>query len=226
MEKSQTVAKVMIVENDDPTRQLLEEHLEADRFDVVSAKTPKVARSLLPLGGFDLMLVDLAAGDGLELLREIRESDQHIAVIVVSGRATERERVRALGEGADDYVQKPFSYGELLARMNAVLRRTKKSDPVTRVGEIEINDVTNTVKVNGRKVRLSAKELALLKVLASEPSRVFSKEELLREVFGYRSIGHTRTLEAHARRLGSKLDPNHRRYVVNCWGVGWRLLWP
>lgn len=226
MEQSQKVAKVLLVENDEATRQLLGDHLEADRFDVVPAKTPEVARSMLPLGGFDLMLIDLAATDALELLKEIRQGDENIAVIVISGRGTERDRIRGLNEGADDYVVKPFSYGELLARINAVLRRWRKPEPVTRVGEIEINNKTGKVTVAGREVRLTGKELALLKVLASEPSRVFSKEELLKEVWGYRSIGHTRTLEAHMSRLRSKLDPDHRRYVVNCWGVGARLLGP
>lgn len=95
-----------------------------------------------------------------------------------------------------------------------------------QVGEIEINDVEHTVKVSGRYLRLSMKEYALLKVLAAEPTRVFSKEELLQEVWGYRSIGHTRTLEAHCSRLRRKLDPDNGRYVVNCWGIGYRLVGP
>ena len=99
-------------------------------------------------------------------------------------------------------------------------------NPSEQVGEIEINDIEHTVKVSGRYLRLSMKEYALLKVLAAEPSRVFSKEELLREVWGYRSMGHTRTLEAHCSRLRRKLDPDNGRYVVNCWGVGYRLVGP
>ncbi len=226
MEANQTVAKVLIVEDDDATRQLLGEHLETDRFDVVSAKTPNVARSVLPIGGIDLVLLDLAKPDALELLREIRQSEEPIAVIVISGRGSERDRVRGLNEGADDYVVRPFSYGELLARINAVLRQLRKPEPVTRVGELEINNKTGKVTVAGRQVRLTAKELALLKMLANEPGRVFSKEEILREIYGYRAIGHTRTLEAHMSRLSSKLDPDHRRLIANCWGVGYRIQVP
>lgn len=95
-----------------------------------------------------------------------------------------------------------------------------------RAGTIEINEVEHSVKVAGKPLRLSMKEFALLKVLASEPTRVFSKEELLAEVWGFRSTGHTRTLEAHCSRLRRKLDPEHGQYVVNCWGVGYRLVGP
>ena len=173
------------------------------------------------------MLLDLSLPDasGLELLREIRNPDRSVnrvdpalGVIIVSGRGTERDRIRGLGQGADDYVQKPYSYGELLARINSVLRRKVRTHPVIRAGEIEINAIERTVKVAGRPVLLSAKEFGLLNLLATEPTRVFSKEELLQEVWGYRSMSHTRTLEAHCSRLRRKLDPDGGRYVVNCWG--------
>ena len=97
---------------------------------------------------------------------------------------------------------------------------------MTRVAEIEISHLERSVTVDERQVDLSAKEFALLGALANEPTRVFSKEELLRDVWGYRSIGHTRTLEAHASRLRRKLDPERGRFVVNCWGVGYRLVEP
>lgn len=225
-EASKTVAKVLIVEDDAATRQQLGEHLEADRFEVAAVKSAAEARSLLAAGDFNLVLLDLTlSDDALGLLREIHQGEERVAVIIVTGRSTERDRIRGLNEGADDYISKPYSYGELLARMNAVLRRLK-ADPVTQVGEIEINNETGKVTVSGRAVHLSAKELALLKVLATEPTRVFSREELLAEIWGYRSIGHTRTLEAHCARLRSKLDPEYGRLVVNCWGVGFRLQGP
>lgn len=225
-EASTTVAKVLVVEDDAPTRQQLGDHLEADHFEVAAVGSAAEARSLLAAGSIDLVLLDLTLpDDALGLLREIHQGQERVGVIIVTGRSTERERIRGLNEGAEDYISKPFSYGELLARMNAVLRRLKKAgEPVTRVGEIEINNRTGKVTVSGREVRLTAKELALLKVLAAEPTRVFSREQLLSEVWGYRSIGHTRTLDAHCARLRSKLDPEHGRLVVSCWGVGWRLL--
>ncbi len=228
-------ARVVVCEDDEPTLELLCDDLTADRFATFAAPTASDAMRLCTYNQPDLLLLDLGLPDaaGLDLLREIRNPDRTanridpgLGVIIVSGRSTERDRVRGLAEGADDYVLKPFSYGELLARINSVLRRRSRSHPVIQVAEIEINDIEHTVRVAGRYLRLSMKEYALLKTLANEPTRVFSKEELLQEVWGYRSMGHTRTLEAHCSRLRRKLDPEHGRYVVNCWGVGYRLVGP
>lgn len=232
---TQQTARIVVCEDDKATLELLCDHLTADSFGALAAPTAADAMRLCAYNEPDLLLLDLGLPDaaGLDLLREVRNPDRSVnridpglGVIIVSGRSTERDRVRGLGEGADDYVQKPFSYGELLARINSVLRRRRRSHALVQVGEIEINDIEHTVRVAGRYLRLSMKEYALLKVLANEPSRVFSKEELLQEVWGYRSMGHTRTLEAHCSRLRKKLDPKHGRYVVNCWGVGYRLVGP
>ena len=229
------IARIVVCEDDRPTLELLCDHLTADRFGVLAAPTASDAMRLCIYDNPDLMLLDLSLPDasGLELLREIRNPDRSVnrvdpalGVIIVSGRGTERDRIRGLGQGADDYVQKPYSYGELLARINSVLRRKVRTHPVIRAGEIEINAIERTVKVAGRPVPLSVKEFGLLSLLATEPTRVFSKEELLQEVWGYRSMSHTRTLEAHCSRLRRKLDPDGGRYVVNCWGVGYRLVGP
>ncbi len=109
--------------------------------------------------------------------------------------------------------------------MEAVLRRRvgRRRGPI-RVGDLIVDPVTRRVRVGGREVRLANKEFALLNALASEPHRVFTKDELLRDVWGFRSQGRTRTLDSHASRLRRKLDPDSARYVFNCWGVGYRLL--
>lgn len=228
-------ARIVVCEDDRPTLELLCDHLVADRFEVLAAPTAADALRLCEFNRPDLLLLDLSLPDasGLDVLGRIRgvrgianPFDSNLAVIIVSGRGSERDRIRGLERGADDYVLKPFSYGELLARIGAVLRRRGAGEPVIRVEGIEIDRRQRTVRVNGKPVRLSAKEFSLLAVLAGEPTRVFSKEELLREVWGYRSIGHTRTLEAHASRVRRKLDPDTGRFIVNCWGVGYRLVGP
>jgi DNA-binding response OmpR family regulator len=146
-------------------------------------------------------------------------------VIVVSGRGTEADRVRGFAEGADDYVAKPFHYPEIAARIRAVLRRRDdRREGPRRVGDIFIDPSRREVRVGDRPVKLANKEFALLRTLAAEPERVFTKEELLRDVWGFRSMGRTRTLDSHASRLRRKLDPQSGRYVVNCWGVGYRLI--
>ncbi len=139
------------------------------------------------------------------------------------------ERVRGLTRGADDFVTRPFAYDELLARMRAVLRRSGAYAPSERieVGEIEIVQPSRIVRVTGESVVLAAKEYELLVALAAEPERVFTKEELLRGVWGFRSLGRTRTLDSHASRLRRKLSQHSAvEYVVNVWGVGYRLVQP
>jgi DNA-binding response OmpR family regulator len=167
------------------------------------------------------------------VLREIREADgigsrfnPRLPVIVLTGRGSEEERVRGLDFGADDYVVKPFHYPELRARIGAVLRRgADRSEGPCRVGEIVVDTARRRVWVGDREVQLSRKEFCLLRALAADPSRVFSKQELLRDIWGYRNLAdRTRTLDSHASRLRRKLDPEHGRYVVNCWGYGYRLV--
>jgi DNA-binding response OmpR family regulator len=146
-------------------------------------------------------------------------------VIVISGRTTEADRVRGFAEGADDYVVKPFHYPEVAARIRAVLRRrdSRREGP-RRVGDIFIDPSRREVKVGDRRISLANKEFSLLRALAAEPTRVFTKEELLRDVWGFRALGHTRTLDSHASRLRRKLDPESGSYVVNVWGIGYRLI--
>jgi len=151
--------------------------------------------------------------------------DPDLPVIVLTGRAGETDRVRGFARGADDYVVKPFLYAELLGRIRAVLRRTKGRPQrgVMRVGELTVDPVTRAVRLGGEPVRLAAKEFALLQALAEEPTRVFSKHELLRDVWGFLSMGQTRTLDAHACRLRKKLAGSSREWVVNVRGVGYKL---
>jgi DNA-binding response OmpR family regulator len=143
------------------------------------------------------MLPDAA---GLDVLRQIRAADgacdrfdPELPVLIVSGRGSEADRVRGLREGADDFLPKPFHYPELAARLDAVLRRRsrRRAGPI-RVGELMVDPVTRRVRVGEREVELANKEFALLTALASEPHRVFTKDELLRDVWGFRSRGRKR----------------------------------
>jgi DNA-binding response OmpR family regulator len=228
------LATVVVCEDDDPTRELLCDHLTADRYRALPAPSASDALRLCGYNHPDLMLLDLALPDapGIDVLREIRRADgtadrfdPELPVIVLSGRTSEPDRVRGFEAGADDYLIKPFHYPELVARVAAVLRRRagRLAGPL-RVGELVVDPVTRRVHIGDRQVELANKEFALLRALASEPRRVFTKHELLRDVWGYKSIGRTRTLDSHASRLRRKLDPAGRRYVFNCWGVGYRLI--
>ncbi|HET8592339.1 MAG TPA: response regulator transcription factor [Solirubrobacterales bacterium] len=225
------LATVVVCEDDDPTRELLCDHLTADRYRALPAPSASDALRLCGYNHPDLMVLDLGLPDasGIDVLREIRRAedrfDPDLPVVVLSGRSSEADRLRGFEAGADDFVSKPFHYPELLARVAAVLRRRQghRAGPV-QVGELTVDPVTRRVRVGDREVQLANKEFALLRTLASEPHRVFTKQELLRDVWGFRSMGRTRTLDSHASRLRRKLDPDGARYVFNCWGVGYRLL--
>jgi DNA-binding response OmpR family regulator len=149
-----------------------------------------------------------------------------VPVIVIGAPGSDTvDRVRAFERGCDDFVARPFDYEELLARIRAILRRT--APPVADVrlaGSIRVDEVTRTVTVAGRIVRLAGKEYELLLKLMTEPSRVWTKEQLLRDVWGFRALGRTRTLDSHASRLRRKLQGDgDGPFVVNVWGVGYRL---
>jgi DNA-binding response OmpR family regulator len=226
-------ATIVVCEDDEATLELLCEQLEEDRYRALPAPTAADALRLCHYKHPDLLLLDLRLPDapGLEVLRQVRGSDGAIGrydpalpVIVVSGRGTTSDRLRGFACGADDYLTKPFHYEEVAARIGAVLRRRagRRQGPI-RVGELVVDPLRREARLAGRLVPLPNKEFTLLRVLASDPARVFTKEELLREVWGY-TVGRTRTLDSHASRLRRKLDPEGGRFVVNCWGVGYRLI--
>jgi DNA-binding response OmpR family regulator len=227
---------VLVVEDDAPTAAFLADNLCADGYRVAGASGAAEALRAIEVRQPDLMLLDLglAAGSGLEVLDRVRSADAgasridpDLPVIVLTGRSGEVDRVRGLARGADDYVCKPFSYAELTARVAAVLRRAaggRNRRGTIRVGELTVDPLTRAVRLAGREVGVSAKEFALLHALATEPTRVLSKAELLRDVWGYASIGATRTVDAHACRLRKKLSGGARPYVQNVRGVGYRLM--
>lgn len=231
--KVSTLATVLVCEDDEPTREQLCRNLGEDRFLALPAATADEALRMCRYDAPDAMLLDLVLPDasGLDVLREIRRSDaaaplfdSTLPIIVVSGRSAPDERVRGLSEGADDYLSKPFSYSELLVRLRNLLeRRGRTRTGPARIGALSVDYATRIVEVDGRRVRLANKEFELLRALAREPQRVFTKAELLHEVWGYESLGRTRTLDSHASRLRRKLDSGGR-FVVNCWGVGYRLV--
>jgi DNA-binding response OmpR family regulator len=226
---------ILLVEDDDATRTYLADNLAADGYDLLAADCARDGLRLLETKFPDLAIVDvgLPDGSGLALVERVRAADGVASridpmtpVVVLSGRAGELDRLRGFDRGADDYVVKPFSYSELRARVASLLRRSQRRPGMGRLrcGSLEIDPPSREVLVRGEAVELSQKEFALLRTLASEPTRVWTKEELLRSVWGYRSMGATRTLDSHACRLRTKLSRAGDRYVINVWGVGYRLV--
>ena len=201
---------VLLAEPEPATRFFLRRHLADDGFEVVE-----------DVDGARPALVLLGDASAVETWRE-----RDVPVIVLGDPDADAvDRVRAFERGCDDFVARPFVYDELLARIRAVLRRTSPdAREVLEAGPVRIDRATRRVTANGADVRLSGKEYELLVKLASDPTRVFTKEQLLRDVWGFRSIGRTRTLDSHASRVRRKLAAAGAEAVANVWGVGYRLL--
>jgi DNA-binding response OmpR family regulator len=202
---------LLLAEPEAGTRGFLERHLKSDGFQVVDDETHP-----------DLVLLGDSAA-----LDDCRARHGNVPVIVLGEAESDAvDRVRALERGCDDFLVRPFVYEELLARIRAVLRRTSPpAHEVLRAGQIRADVATRCVKVDGVAVALAGKEYELLLKLMTDSTRVFTKEQLLRDVWGFRSLGRTRTLDSHASRLRRKLTAAAPGcYVVNVWGVGYRLL--
>jgi DNA-binding response OmpR family regulator len=227
--------KLLVVEDDVSIRLPLLDAFELDGFRTYGAGSLGGAREILGQGLCDLLLLDinLPDGSGYDLLRDIRAGDlrargrtlKKLPVVLVSGRAGEYDRIRGFEFGCDDYVVKPYSFGELRGRIAALMRR-QIYDPVKDLidlGELRIDTNRRRVELDGEEVILTVKEYALLAMLATDPERVFERDHLLAEIWGYHAGSGTRTLDAHACRLRRKLGKGQQRYVENTWGVGYRL---
>jgi two-component system response regulator ResD len=207
---------ILVAEAEPGTRAFLQRHFSDDGFDVLAAEDPRSAPAKIPP---DLVLLgDAAALDAWE---------PQCPVIVLGKEGDDTiDRVRAFRRGCDDYVERPFDYEELLERVRAVLRRSsvRQRDRV-EVGTLSIDLRTRRVTVGGRKVELAAKEFGLLVKLASDPVRVFTKDELFRDVWDVKFRSRSRTLDSHASRLRRKLaEAGADGFVVNTWSVGYRLV--
>ena len=221
-------AALLLAEPEAAIRDYLERQLQNDGFHVLQAAFGGEALALAERTQPDLILCSK-----LDLCARLREGEpgrtwnRNVPVIVLGPEEADAvDRVRAFQRGADDYLHLPLVYDELLARIRAVLRRTAPPAPHrVEVGELAIDLPARVVTVRGVTVYLAGKEFELLAALASEPNRVFTKDELLRDVWGYRSFTRTRTLDSHVSRLRQKLERTPGdRFVVNVWGVGYKLV--
>jgi DNA-binding response OmpR family regulator len=223
------VATVLIVDDEPIVREVVVRYLTREGHRTLEAADGEAARAMIARSNPDLVVLDvmLPRTDGLELCRWIRSTSE-LPVIMLTARGEEADRIVGLELGADDYVTKPFSPRELAARVRSVLRRSTAAEPVeerVEFGEVELERATRDVRKGGVEVRLTAKEFDLLWFLAASPRRVFSRDQLMASVWGYRSALDTGTVTVHIRRLREKIedDPSRPRHLETVWGVGYRL---
>ena len=221
---------LLLAEPEEATRSFLERHLVQDGFEVVEAAERRGARPRSSRRGPDLVLI--GDPEGLELCRRLREGgrsswDREVPVILLGAQESDPvDRVRAFDRGCDDYLDRPFHYDELVARIRAVLRRVAPPESERIDRGRDRDRPADEARDRGRAARASCRRRSTscsLK-LASDPRRVFTKDELLRDVWGFRSHGRTRTLDSHASRLRRRLAVRRTSYVRNVWGVGYCLL--
>jgi len=205
--------------------------LEQAGFRVSSAADGQTALNLAREGDYDLIVLDLMLPvvDGLTVCREIRKS-RSTPIIMLTARSEDVDKILGLEMGADDYLTKPFNTRELIARCRAVLRRTKQQGLLpdsqqVRIGDLVISPPHRRVEVAGRRLELTAREYDLLELLARHPGVVYTRQQLLDQVWGYDFVGDDRTVDVHIRRLREKVepDPSRPRYVKTKWGVGYYL---
>ena len=221
---------VLIVDDEPIVRDVVARYLEREGYDTLEAGDGEAARALIESDAPNLVVLDvmLPGTDGLALCRWIRTTSD-LPVIMLTARGEEADRIVGLELGADDYVTKPFSPRELAVRVRTVLRRAgQKPTSVERLvfDDLELDAGTREVEREGRKLQLTAKEFDLLFFLASHPGHVFSRDQLMRSVWGYSSALDTGTVTVHIRRLRSKIehDPSSPAHLETVWGVGYRFV--
>jgi DNA-binding response OmpR family regulator len=227
--------RVLIVEDDQDIAHLVSLHLKDIDCEAETATDGRRGLERAQEGGHDLIILDLMLPgiDGLEICRRVRSHSDYTPILMLTARNSEVDRVLGLELGADDYLTKPFSVLELVARVKALFRRMEamqsteasSEDQPIHLAEMSIEPDKRRVMVRGESAHLTAKEFDLLLHFARHPGRVFTRAQLLDRVWGYGHEGYEHTVNSHINRLRSKIevDPAHPKYILTVWGIGYRF---
>jgi len=224
--------RVLIVEDEQEIADIIAFHLSDAGFTSTHAVDGIRGLTLALSQQWDLILLDLNLPriDGLDICRQVRQCNPDTPIILVTARISEQERIKGLDCGADDYITKPFSVLELIARIRAIFRRIETSSHSEEsetiiAGDIILNKRTHEVAVSGQTLTLTPKEFDLLAMFALSPGKVFKRQELLEKVWGYNHNGYMHTVNSHINRLRAKLelDPGDPIYIKTVWGIGYKL---
>lgn len=227
------MSKILIVEDEEAIADLEKDYLELSGFDVEIAGDGTVGLKKALEEDFQLVILDLMLPgiDGFEICRQIRE-EKNIPIIMVSAKKDDIDKIRGLGLGADDYMTKPFSPSELVARVKAHLNRYErlvssnvKENTIIEIRGIKIDKTARRVWVNGEEKNFTSREFDLLAFLAENPNHVFTKEELFRKIWDMDSVGDIATVTVHIKKIREKIEANSAKpqYIETIWGVGYRF---
>jgi len=223
--------RVLVVDDEPIVTEVVQRYLIREGYQVRVAADGRTALKEARDTAPDLVVLDLMLPgmSGLDVCRQLR-AESSVPIIMLTAKGEESDKILGLGLGADDYLTKPFSPGELIARVKAVLRRTQAAAPalpgdVVKIGALRINPGGRSVERDGEAIHLTAKEFDLLYFLAKSPGQVFTREQLLNNVWDFEWYGDQSTVTVHIRRLREKIEPNpvRPRYVKTVWGVGYKL---
>ncbi len=229
-----TAKKILIVEDDADIAQLLQLHLNSEGYQITHAADGTQGMALLDEGGWDALILDLMlpGADGLDICRHARTMTRYTPIIIISARSSETHRVLGLELGADDYLAKPFSMLELVARVKALFRRQqamvnnlRMDAGVLHFGGLTIDPLSREVSLAGSPVELTPREFDLLYFFARHPNRVFSRLDLLNQVWGYQHEGYEHTVNTHINRLRIKIEVNPAEplRILTVWGKGYKF---
>lgn len=219
--------RVLLVEDEEKMRELIKIAFKKENFETIEANEGKQGLNLFRTNQVDIVILDIMLPeiDGWTVCREIRRMS-NVPIILLTARGEEFDKLFGFELGADDYIVKPFSPKELIARVKALLRRSeiKSSDSASyfQVGDIVINRLSREVMVSGKQINLTNKEYELLYFLATNPKIVFTREQLLLKVWGYEQYGDPRTVDTHVKKIREKLG-DYSSYISTMWGVGYKL---
>lgn len=222
------MAKILIVDDEPRIRDLIRAHLEHENFICEEASDGGAALAALSLGGIDLVILDIMMPfvDGMTCLKEMRNRKINTPVIMLTARGEEYDKLSGLENGADDYVVKPFSPRELVARVKVVLNRTlprsESTGDIYNFGSLIIDSVSHSVKIDGQEVTLTPKEFDLLVFLAANRGIALSREKILQKVWNYDYYGEDRTVDTHIKMLRSHLG-RYRDAIITVWGIGYKF---
>ncbi|MDB8724587.1 response regulator transcription factor [Mediterraneibacter gnavus] len=223
--------KLLLVEDDIEISQMLKSYLEAENYEVICTVDGEEACEKFEKESYSLVLLDLMIPkiSGMEVMQHIR-THSTVPIIIVSAKDTDADKTLGLGLGADDYITKPFSVTEVLARIKANIRRsTQYSKPeeqeVLMMGDLTINLTNYTVEKNGTKIDLTAKEFEILKLLVQNPQKVYTKEQMYSLIWNDAYLGDENAVNVHISRLRNKIEehPRSPKYIITVWGIGYKL---
>lgn len=231
---SSTAYPILIVEDDSDLSELIKIQLTDNDYEIEQAFNGRIALNKALENRYSLIILDvmLPEVDGFEICKSIRKEDRQIPILMLTAKAEEADKIMGLEYGADDYLTKPFSIKELIARVKALLRRASASETEdsSKLDQMDFGDLViypkkRSVQLQDELIELTSKEFELLLLFANNPGRAYSRQELLDVVWGYQYSGYSHTVNSHINRLRSKIEknPSEPKYITTVWGMGYKF---